>query len=836
MAGKVIKFFVLLVLLVCLTPGVVASEQPDSNTPFVAPGTCSADAFGSTSPYFTGDSIANLVPTSAGHLDAHSEGLDYVPGEVIVEFKPATTIYSTKGQETIQSVHARIGSHVKRDFTQVGLPGIQLVQLTPGTSVEGGVNFYENDPNVLSVTPNYIAQLDCVPNDPQFNTLWGLHNTGQMGGTVDADIDAPEAWNITCGSADVVVAVIDTGVDYTHQDLMANIWTNSGEIPGNGIDDDGNGYIDDVHGWDFVNSDNDPNDDYGHGTHCAGTIAAVGNNAKGIAGVSWNAKIMPLKAGSADGRFTLAAQLEAFSYAKRMGADVISCSFGGTNYASVAETAIAGSPAVVVCAAGNDGTNNDVTPHYPANYNCANIIAVAATDRNDNLAWFSNYGPTAVDVAAPGADIYSTVPATMTLFSDGMTTFANWNAQQPWGLSSAHYISAPSSAANSPVGNYPNNANYALTLKNPIDLSSASAPALTFHIRGNAQYGYDGLLIECSHDGAAWDVISAVTGDYSDGWYVGTISLSRYCGDSSVYLRFRFMSDSSTTYSGYYIDDVKICSNTANANTYAYFSGTSMATPHVAGLAALVKAADPDLSTSEIKQTILNSVDTRSSLTGKVATGGRINAYNAVSSIATVSNAAVVSNTIPATMTAGQKYTVAITMRNTGTTAWSEGDRIRLGAVGDGTGDAARFGAMRVTIPTGVSVAPGASHTFAFTMTAPATAGTYTPQYRMLQEGNRWFGETSPKAVQVTAATPTMGAVTTNETPVTTPTVTTNETPVTTPTVTTNETPVTTPTVTTNETPVTTPTVTTNETPVTTPTVTTNETVSVITQNTGTTT
>ena len=749
MAGKVIKFFVLLVLLVCLTPGVVASEQPDSNTPFVAPGTCSADAFGSTSPYFTGDSIANLVPTSAGHLDAHSEGLDYVPGEVIVEFKPATTIYSTKGQETIQSVHARIGSHVKRDFTQVGLPGIQLVQLTPGTSVEGGVNFYENDPNVLSVTPNYIAQLDCVPNDPQFNTLWGLHNTGQMGGTVDADIDAPEAWNITCGSADVVVAVIDTGVDYTHQDLMANIWTNSGEIPGNGIDDDGNGYIDDVHGWDFVNSDNDPNDDYGHGTHCAGTIAAVGNNAKGIAGVSWNAKIMPLKAGSADGRFTLAAQLEAFSYARKMGADVISCSFGGTNYVSTVQTAIATSPAVVVCAAGNDGTNNDVIPHYPASYNSPNIIAVAATDRNDNLAGFSNYGLTSVDVAAPGAEIYNTVPVTITLFSDSMTTLTNWNVQKPWGLSSAYYTSAPSSAANSPIGNYPNNANYALTLKNPVDLSSVHEPVLTFYITGNAEYERDGLLIECSRDGATWDTISVVTGDYGDGWYIGTIPLSRYCSDSSVYLRFSFVSDSSVTYDGYYIDDVKICGGVVNANTYAYMSGTSMAAPHVAGLAALVKAADPDLSTSEIKQTILNSVDARSSLTGKVATGGRINAYNAVSSAATVSNAAVVSNTIPATMTAGQEYSVSVTMRNTGTTTWSEGDRIRLGGIGDNTGDAARFGTMRVTIPAGVNVAPGAAHTFAFTMTAPETAGTYTHNTACSRRGTGGSGD-APKKVQVT--------------------------------------------------------------------------------------
>src|SRR5262249_48878129 len=128
-----------------------------------------------------------------------------------------------------------------------------------------------------------------------FSSLWGLHNTGQTGGTPDADIDAPEAWDVTTGSSSVVVAVIDTGVDYTHPDLAANIWTNAGEVPGNGVDDDHNGYVDDVHGYDFVNNDGDPMDDHFHGTHVAGTIGAVGNNGTGVAGINWNVKIMALK-------------------------------------------------------------------------------------------------------------------------------------------------------------------------------------------------------------------------------------------------------------------------------------------------------------------------------------------------------------------------------------------------------------------------------------------------------------------------------------------------------------------------------------------------------------
>ena len=157
------------------------------------------------------------------------------------------------------------------------------------------------DPDIEYAEPNYIVDIKAIPNDPDFSLLYGLHNTGQTEGTPDADIDAVEAWDINTGNNAVVIAVIDTGVDYTHQDLSANIWINPSEIPGNGIDDDGNGYIDDINGWDFINNDKDPMDDNGHGTHCSGTIAAVGNNNIGIVGVNWNAKIMPLKFLSASG-------------------------------------------------------------------------------------------------------------------------------------------------------------------------------------------------------------------------------------------------------------------------------------------------------------------------------------------------------------------------------------------------------------------------------------------------------------------------------------------------------------------------------------------------------
>ncbi|MBI1882662.1 MAG: S8 family serine peptidase [Chlamydiae bacterium] len=262
--------------------------------------------------------------------------------------------------------------------------------------------------------PNYVVQaLSTFPNDSSFSQLYGLHNTGQTGGTADADIDAPEAWDTTKGASSVVVAVIDTGVDYTHPDLSANMWTNSGEIPNNGLDDDGDGYVDDYRGWDFVNEDNDPMDDNKHGTHVSGTIGGVGNNGTGVAGVCWNVKIMPLKFLSGSGSGYTSDAVEAVLYANKKGANVMSNSWGGGGYSQALYDAIKAAEVkgiLFVAAAGNSSSNNDQVANYPSNYNISNVIAVAATDANDALAWFSNYGANTVHLGAPGVSIYSTLP------------------------------------------------------------------------------------------------------------------------------------------------------------------------------------------------------------------------------------------------------------------------------------------------------------------------------------------------------------------------------------------------------------------------------------------
>ena len=273
---------------------------------------------------------------------------------------------------------------------------------------------WANDPHILFIEPNYTFSVaDTFPNDDRIGNLWGLHNTGQNGGSIDADIDAPEAWDLQTGSKEIVIGVIDSGIDYTHPDLAANIWTNPGEIPGNGIDDDENGYIDDVHGWDFVDDDADPMDGNGHGTHVAGTIAAAGNNEVGISGVSWDASLMALRFLNNSGNGSSYHAILALEYATMMGADITNNSWIGGSYSSAAQFAInqandAGS--LYVACAGNDRKDNDITPTYPASYLGNNVITVAATTKTDGLSSYSNYGASTVDLGAPGSSILSTKP------------------------------------------------------------------------------------------------------------------------------------------------------------------------------------------------------------------------------------------------------------------------------------------------------------------------------------------------------------------------------------------------------------------------------------------
>jgi subtilisin family serine protease len=337
---------------------------------------------------------------------------------VLVRFQPGVS--PSQAAATVGS----LGMSVNRAYE---IAPIYRVELQPGDSVAARLADLRNDPGVLYAEPDYIVRANKTPNDPQFGLQWALHNDGSLGGKAGADISAPEAWNFTTGDKDVIVAVIDTGVDYTHPDLAANMWVNPGEIPGNGIDDDGNGYIDDVYGWNFSWVDSildgsafdpsDPMDRNGHGTHCAGIIGAVGNNAVGVAGVNWKVKIMAISFLGQWGMGLTSDAILAIEYAWKNGARISNNSWGGYGRSEALYDAIlvAGmNKHLFLAAAGNYGFNNDTEGgrfhHYPSDYDLDNIIAVAATDRNDDLAEFSNYGAVSIDLAAPGVGILSTVP------------------------------------------------------------------------------------------------------------------------------------------------------------------------------------------------------------------------------------------------------------------------------------------------------------------------------------------------------------------------------------------------------------------------------------------
>lgn len=306
-----------------------------------------------------------------------------------------------------------------------GLDRWYLVTLQENMVVEDAVNILDSHPGIESVTPNYLLSINAVPNDPFYPTLWGLNSVESDPDAINVDIDAPQAWDITTGSTDVVIGVIDSGVYYIHPDLADNMWTNPGEIPGNLLDDDGNGYVDDVYGYDFYNHDNDPMDDNGHGTHVAGTIAAIGNNDEGVTGVSWNSQIMALKFLGKDGVGYISGAVKSIYYAVAMGARITNNSWGTYvnsfdehKFQALKDAVAAANEAdsLFVAAAGNSALNNDFNIFYPTNIDSDNVVSVAASNREGALTSFSNYGGTSVDIAAPGYSIYSTVPIGEGLF------------------------------------------------------------------------------------------------------------------------------------------------------------------------------------------------------------------------------------------------------------------------------------------------------------------------------------------------------------------------------------------------------------------------------------
>lgn len=340
-------------------------------------------------------------------------------------FRPTRILVKPKPGIDLTATHALLGAQVVRAFGTIG--NLQVVKIPAGRSVDAIILGYRETTLVEYAEPDYILHVASSPNDFRFadGSLWGLHNTGQMGGVADADIDAPEAWDIRNSAGDVIVAVIDTGIRYTHEDLAANMWVNPGEKGGsiialdksvNRLDDDGDGYVDDVHGINAILGTGDPFDDHGHGTHVSGIIGAVDNNGVGVVGVAWQVRLMACKSFDARGEGAVSDAITCIDYARSHGAKIINASWGSPSFQSAGlrdAIASAGRAGILfVTSAGNSAQNNDLNPSFPASYDLDNIVVVAATDRADQLAFFSNFGAASVDLGAPGYVIFSTWNAT----------------------------------------------------------------------------------------------------------------------------------------------------------------------------------------------------------------------------------------------------------------------------------------------------------------------------------------------------------------------------------------------------------------------------------------
>jgi len=560
-----------------------------------------------------------------------------VPGELIVRYHDG--VRADDRRRARASV-----SGVMRDRLLAG--SAEVLRLPDG--VEGGqaIDRLRRDPAVAYAEPNLLFHATATPSDPLFGDQWGLENSKQFGyGKVDADIDAADGWDIATDAGAVVVAVVDTGVDLDHPDLIDRIWSNPGEIPGDGIDNDGNGLKDDHQGWDWAATpdDNVPDDLNGHGTHVAGVIGAAGNDSIGVAGVAWNVQLMPLRVLGANGSGKLSDIVRAFDYAGDAGAHVVNASLGadGATEPLAMREAIAAHPRTTyVVAAGNDGRNVEGSPSWPCNIDLDNVICVAASSNTDTRASFSNFGSTSVDLAAPGVDIWSTmVPGKISPFGSFSLT-------------------------DSPDGTYANDTDSWVMHDDPVDLSGRSGCRVQWRLLLDTELDHDAVRLEASTDASEWTHVVGFTGS-TQGSFVSVGADSSlatktvdFNGQVTVYLRFRFRSNDARRHDGAYIENVDVtCSQGGNPHfavegfetgatrwstggtsnwdvtsmDYLPMSGTSMATPFVSGAAALAWSFGPGgvskaVWAEHVRNVLRGGVEpTRDWMKSRLAWQGRLN-------------------------------------------------------------------------------------------------------------------------------------------------------------------------------------------------------------------
>lgn len=546
-----------------------------------------------------------------------------------------TAVAKTRQSDLFQQVAKGMGGKLLNRAATTGKKAWLLVEVPEGTNAAALKQQVAKTANVLAMSPNYKMKAFST-NDDLFWRQWSLDNDGTLANrtqiaTEGADVGAIEAWEITRGSRDVVVAVIDTGVAYAHPDLAPNMWKNSAEIPNNGIDDDRNGWVDDVYGYDFVNNDGDPHDDMGHGTHVAGIIGAVGNNDMGIAGISPEVSLMALKSLDDYGDGDLFGAVRAIDYATAMGAHIINASWGFNDKSEALEVAMraAGDAGILfVSAAGNDrqSIDWDATASWPAGFTLPNHLTVASTNMNDRISSFSSRGRERVQLAAPGEFILSTEPPLTVYISEDFDSatmpglpegFHAEGAFESWGTAASingvegNQALRADAFENSPFRSNANNILYLPTF----DATGARIVQLKADYKFEGQ-GLGQVFVEVFF-GGQWllsDIISTESHGphysevlnlipvYSGGQHAVQIRLRWETNDTSGAEDFGFEMDNLVIFTTDYY------SNQGNfSSSYQLASGTSMAAPHVAGAAALLLAQNPEMSLDELRMRLVHT-------------------------------------------------------------------------------------------------------------------------------------------------------------------------------------------------------------------------------------
>ena len=552
----------------------------------------------------------------------------YVEGEILVKFKDATSGFS------IMSTTQLLGVKVIRE---IRIEKLLLLKLREGQNVEDAIADFKEIPDVEYVQPNFIYKImSTTPNDTYYSNLWGLKNTGQTisnpsyntnnPGTPGMDMDMELAWDYVTDCSSIIVAVIDSGVNYNHVDLAGNMW---------------NGTVN--HGYDFVDGDDDPMDLNGHGTHVAGTIGAVGNNSIGTTGICWDVSIMAVRVFNAAGTGTTADIIAGVYYAVDNGAKILNMSLGGSNFDQAYYDAIGyakNNNVIVVTAAGNNGTDNDNVLHiYPNDFDHDNIISVAALDQSYQISDFSNYGNVSVDVGAPGTNIHSERCGTETLITDSLTSGWTEGGTFGWayvvrnlGYGNENLLAVPSDWGPPNWGLYSNNA-YDRIWKT-FNLSGYDSAVLNYWTWFDVESGYDIFATYCDNNTSDpffnGKQLAGWTGS-TDGYFVyESYQIPDGYVTSTCTIGFALWSDYIVQSYGIAIVDLSIFAISINNTSYTTINGTSMSTPHVSGLAALILTFNPEYSYKEVIESIKYGGESVSSLSNKTSTGRVANAWGSL--------------------------------------------------------------------------------------------------------------------------------------------------------------------------------------------------------------